>query len=102
MRLSRAVLATAASLALALAACGQEVIDQQDLEEEVKRVVAAEAQQEPKSIDCPGDLDAKKGEKMTCTLVAPDDSKFDANVTVESAEGDDARFSVQIADKPRS
>ncbi len=94
------VLSTTAVLSLALAGCGQEVIDEQDLEQEAKRVITAQAGEEPKSIDCPGDLDAKKGEKMTCTLVAQDDSKVDAVVTVDSAEGDDARFTVEL--KPPS
>ncbi len=101
MNLSRALLASAATFTLALAGCGQEVIDEQDLEDEVQRVVREQVGQNPKDIDCPGDLDAKKGEKMTCTLVAPDDTKIDANVTIESAEGDDARFSVQLGDEQR-
>ncbi|MDQ3739820.1 MAG: DUF4333 domain-containing protein [Actinomycetota bacterium] len=96
MTLSRALLAAAASVTLALAGCGQEVIDEQDLEDEVTRVVREQAQQDPKDVDCPGDLDAKAGEKMTCTLTTNEGTKRDANVTVDSAEGEDARFTVDL------
>lgn len=99
MNVTRALLATAATLSLAAAGCGQEVIDEQDLEDEVKRVVAEQVGQDPKEVDCPGDVDAKKGEKMRCTLTAPDGTKVEANVTIESAEGDDARFSVELGDE---
>ena len=94
-------LGAVAALVVAFGACGQETIEESELEEEVKAVVAQEAGLQPKSIDCPGDLDAKKGEKMTCTLVGPDDSKLDAVVTVTSAEDGNAKFSVQVGTEVR-
>lgn len=94
-------LCAVAALAVAFGACGQEKIEQAELEEEVKSVVAQEVGQQPKAIECPGDLEAKKGEKMTCTLVAPDDSKVDVVVTVTSAEDGDAKFSVEVGTEVR-
>ena len=90
-----------AALAVAFGACGQDVVEEADVESEVKRVVAEEVGQQPKEIDCPGDLEAKKGEKMTCTLVAPDGSEVDTFVTVTSAEGGDAKFSVEVGTEVR-
>ncbi len=84
-----------ALLSLSLAACGTEVVEQADVEKQASDALAAEVGQKPKSVDCPGDLDAEKGKSIKCTLTAPDDSKVDVTVTVASIDGDRARLDVQ-------
>ena len=86
---------------LGLAACGEDVIAQDDVEEQAKTVIAQEVGQEPKAISCPEDLTAEVGESMTCELTAPDDSKLDVEVTVTSKDGDNAKFSVEVGDEVR-
>jgi hypothetical protein len=88
-------------LSLATAGCGEDALSEEDLENEVKTELTRQVGQAPKEIDCPGDLKAEKGEKMTCTLVADDGSRVDTFVTVTSAEDGKAKFDIQVDDQVR-
>jgi hypothetical protein len=92
----------AAVAAVALGGCGDKVLDQADVESNVKKVVAEEVGQEPKRIECPDDLKAEVGEKMTCTLVADDDSEVDVTVTVTEVDGDNAKYDVEVGEEVRT
>jgi hypothetical protein len=96
MRIGR--LCALAGATLALAACGENTVAQDELEAEVKRVLTEEVGTAPKSISCPGDLKAEKGEKMTCELEAPNGEKVKAQVTVTEVEGDNAKFDVEVVE----
>ncbi len=97
MKIGRAAAAVAlASLALGAAACGEEVVNQDEVEDQVKSLVAREAGEEPKEVDCPDDLKAEKGTKMRCKLVTKDGEELGAQVTVTSVDGDKANFSVEV------
>jgi hypothetical protein len=98
----RRLLATAAvGSALLLTACGEDVVDEAEVESQAEKAITEQVGQAPKRIDCPGDLKAEKGEKMTCTLVAGDDSELDVEVTVTSAEDGNAKFDVQVGTEVR-
>ena len=102
-KMNRVRLGAAASmLALAGAAgCGEEKVEQAELERKVKQSITKEVGQAPKAINCPGDIEAKVDAKTRCTLVAPDDSEVDVAVRVREVEGDTTRFDIQVADKVR-
>jgi Domain of unknown function (DUF4333) len=97
----RLLLAPALASVLLFAACGEDVVEQEEVESEAKKAIAAEVGQEPKEINCPGDLKAEQGEKLRCTLVAGDDSELDVDVTVRSIEDGQARFDVQVGTEVR-
>jgi hypothetical protein len=86
-------------LSLSLAACGTEVVEQEEVERQAKESLEAEIGQKLKAIDCPGDLDAEKGKSIKCTLVAEDDSKVDLTVTVASIDDDKARLDFQAGNE---
>ena len=80
----------------ALAACGGSAVAKDDVEKQASDLIEKDAGEKPKSVTCPEDLDAEKGAKMKCELVAPDDTKYDLEVVVTSVENDTAKFSVEV------
>lgn len=96
------VLLTAALAGLA-AGCGdgEDAIAKGEVEAQVKASLTKQVGQAPKRIDCPSDLPAEVGAKLTCTLVAPDDSEVDVAVRVTGVDGDRARFDVQVGTEVR-
>ena len=96
-----ATLASVAAIAALVAACGEKKVEKAELEEQVKKALAAKVGQEPKAIRCPGDIDSKVGAKTRCVLVATDDSELDVDVRVSSVEGDRARFDIQAGTQVR-
>ena len=91
----------AAIAAVALTGCGEDVLDEADVEAEVKKALTEEVGQEPKRIDCPGDLDAKVGEKMRCTLIAEDDSEVDVDITVTEVKDGNAKYDIEVGQEVR-
>lgn len=90
-----------ASFALA-AGCGQQTLAKTEVEEQVKSELTKKVGQAPKEIRCPGDLDAKKGAKTRCTLIADDGSEIGVAVRVTRLEDDKAIFDIEVDDKVRS
>jgi len=97
----RLLSATVLCSVLLIAACGEEAVEKSEVEDQAKQAITQQVGQAPKEVNCPDDLKAEKGEKMTCTLVAADDSELDVEVTVTSVEGDTARFDVQVGEEVR-
>ncbi|MBB3661435.1 MULTISPECIES: DUF4333 domain-containing protein [Prauserella salsuginis group] len=98
---ARFVAAAAACLTLGLAACSAEVsvstgpqIEQGELEKQLLASVTAEVGQRPKDLTCPGDVDAEKGARTECTLVAPDGTAAPVSVTVTRVDADSGDFGV--------
>lgn len=92
----------AVGLVVLVAGCGGEkTVAQAEVEAQVRSSLTAKVGQAPKSIDCPDDLPAEVDAKMTCVLVAPDDSEVDVAVTVTSIDGDNAKFDVQVGTEVR-
>jgi hypothetical protein len=100
MRIGRRALPAAAAVVLALTvtACGEESVAEDELESEVKTLIAQEVKAEPKEVDCPGDLKAEEGEKMRCKLVPATGEEVTAEVTVTSVEDEKANFSVEVVE----
>ena len=98
MKTRRAAAAAAvAALALTASACGEEVVSKDEVQDEVSNLIQQQAGAKPKSVDCPEDLKAEKGEKMRCKVTAGGQD-VNADVTVTSVDGDKANFSVEIVE----
>jgi hypothetical protein len=87
---------------LALTGCSGEVsvggdasIDRAELEREVSAQLEETVGQAPDLIECPGDLDAKEGTEMRCTLTAGED-ELGVTVTVTAVDGGNVDFDIQV------
>lgn len=53
-------------------------------------------------IECPSDLPAEVGASIVCVIGdAAVGNTYDVTITVETVEGNDVNFDVQVADEPR-
>ena len=88
----------AAALAIgamgALAACGEKTLDTDDAEKEIADKIEQQRNVRPKTIECPDDMTAKKGETYTCTLTAPNGDELDVKLTMLD---DDGKFEFEVA-----
>ena len=73
-------------LALLLAGCSEK-FDTDDLETKLKDQLGASAGVEPRSVDCPDDIEIEKGKKFNCTLTAPNGDEVRVEVTVTNEDG---------------
>lgn len=103
-RRSIAFLALGATLTVAgcSVSMGGTSISKADLEQQVSSQLAASVGQQPKSVTCPGDLDAKVGASIRCSLVTPQDITYGVTATVASVNGSDVHFSIKVDDHPSS
>ena len=69
---------------LALAACGEKVIDTDDLEGQIAAELEAQTGVVPSSVDCPPDVPAGKGNTFRCTVTADDGSSL--GITVRQSD----------------
>jgi Domain of unknown function (DUF4333) len=68
--------------------CGSGTIDDAELEEEIKKDLAADVGVEPKAIDCPSDIESQAGKKFECIGTAPaDDERFRISVNLTNDDG---------------
>jgi hypothetical protein len=82
---------------LPLAGCGKKAVPEKTVESEVAKQLAAEASQPTPDVKCPGDLTAKVGTKMTCTLTPQDSTTtYPVTVTVTSVADGVAHFSAEV------
>lgn len=84
-----------AVLALGLSGCGDVTVSQETVERTVSERLEAQVGQKPDKIECPGDLAAKAGETMKCTLTAGSD-ELGVNVQVTEVDGTDVKFDIQV------
>src|ERR1700710_336212 len=88
MRTSRLLAALAAAAgSLAVAGCGDTVIDSGKVEKSIGKTVIAQAGVHVKSVSCPKDPKAEKGKTFTCEVIAKDGTKGDVVVTQKDAKG---------------
>ena len=99
-RQGMATLASVAAIAALVAACGEKKVEKAELEEQVKKALAAKVGQEPKAIRCPGDIAAEVGARTRCTLVA-DDGELDVDVRLTAVEGDDVKMDFKVGNQVR-
>ena len=83
MLLARYFAVTAA--ALALGACGETVIDSGEIETQIAGDIEQETGTRDVEVDCPDDIEAKKGDTFECEATAPGGIKQ----TVEATQVDD-------------
>lgn len=80
-------LLTVVLIAIAVAGCGERVLDTPKAEKFVQTTVQDEIQAQVKSVDCPEGVKEKKGSKFTCLVVGADGSRGRALMTQTDAKG---------------
>ena len=100
---------TVGIVALLVSACSVSVgtasLSATEVEEQATAALA-EAQGVPLDdmppLECPSDLAAEVGATMVCVIGDPaQGNTYDVTITVETVEGDDVGFDIQVADEPR-
>lgn len=76
-----------AALALLIAACGTKTIDTGKAESEIGKGVAQQTGAKSVKVDCPDDVDAKKGDTFDCDLTAAGGQKAKIKVTQQDDKG---------------
>jgi hypothetical protein len=79
-----------------LAGCSS-AVPQADVEEQISSLLEKELGTAPEDVSCPEDLNAEKGEKMTCTATI-EGTEYPIAVNVTSVEGDTANFDIEVLD----
>ena len=93
--------------ALVLSGCGDLYMPEADVEKqsavELAKTVGVPVSKVP-PIDCPGDLKAVVGQKMTCVLGKAGARQYDTYITVTRVDKDKEAvfFDIKVADTPRS
>ncbi len=86
-------MAVAAVLPAALVISGcDKTIDSGDLEKKITENINTQVKQKVK-VDCPGDITAKKGKVLTCTITLANGSTAKAIVTLQD---DNGKFSYTV------
>jgi hypothetical protein len=102
-------LAGIAALAVALWGCSASVhvgtsnptLPRAQVESQTASELAAKLNQPAPTVTCPGDLEAKVGTKMDCTLVAQGDTtRLPVHLTVDSITGTTAHWNIDVGTGP--
>ena len=103
------MMVSAALTALLLAACNVSVgttsLSATEVEQKATAALA-ESQgiplEEMPPLECPSDLAAEVGATMVCVIGDPaQGNTYDVTITVETVDGDNVAFDIQVADVPR-
>jgi hypothetical protein len=76
------------ALALLGGACGKSKLDTSRLESQMKETLSDRTGIGIKSVDCPGDVEAKRGDNFSCTATTSRGERVVLNVTQNNSEGD--------------
>jgi hypothetical protein len=93
------------AFALVLAACGdtcktrEREITQSDLELMVWQQIREKGKFTP-AVICPGPIDARVGNEITCTMMIKG-APYDVHVVITAVDGTKVEFDVDIASEPR-
>lgn len=79
----------------ALSACGAGAVEESEVESKISEQLTQQVGQAPDDIDCPGDLNAEVGTKMTCELTAGEDV-LDVAVEVTEVKDGNAQFDIEV------
>lgn len=82
------------------ASTGGDSVKKADVEKQVVDQLTAKVGEQPKSISCPGNLKAKVGTTMLCTLIAADGAKYGLTVDITSIEDNTVNFGIKIGSSP--
>ncbi|MER6973352.1 DUF4333 domain-containing protein [Nocardioides sp. NPDC000445] len=70
-------------------------LEETELEKQVSSLLEKQVGHRPDKIDCPGDLTAKEGTTMRCTLAAGGD-ELGVTVTVTEVKGTRVNFNLEV------
>lgn len=93
-------LAAAAVAIAGVAGCASSV-PKDEVEKKAAEALKQQVGAPPKSITCPEDLPAEKGETMNCTLKTPEDETYRLAVEVTKVDGGNAEFNVEVTGKAK-
>src|SRR4051812_43661415 len=93
---SRIVVPACLALSVLAAGCGDSKIKGSDVEDQIKSAGTAY-----KSVDCPDEIDAKKGYTFTCDA-ATTQGAFVVTVKVDSVDGDKGHMTIVKATPKKS
>lgn len=105
----RTSIVAAAGAGILLTACtvnvGTSTLSATEVEEKATAALA-ESQgiplEEMPPLECPSDLPAEVGASIVCVIGDPaQGNTYDVTITVETVEGEDVGFDIQVADAPR-
>lgn len=103
------MIVSAAAAALLVSACsvsvGTSSLSASEVEEQATAALA-ESQgvplEEMPPLECPSDLSAEVGAWIVCVIGDPaQGNTYDVTITVETVEGEDVGFDIQVAGTPR-
>ena len=83
----------------AFAGCGQETVDRDDLQTQVREALTKEVGQQAPDAECPDDLEAEVGATTRCFMDFPENKRLNIAVKVKSVEGDTTRFDIAADEK---
>lgn len=88
--------------ALILSGCGSGSVPRSSLEKDISKQLAATVHAPPPKIACPKDLPGKVGATEDCVLTDPTAAgkKYSVAVRVDSVNGSNVHFNVQVAKTP--
>ena len=107
--MNTSVIVSAAMAALLVSACtvsvGTSSLSSTEVEQKATAALA-ESQgvplEEMPPLECPSDLPAEVGASIVCVIGDPaQGNTYDVTITVETVEGEDVGFDIQVADAPR-
>jgi LysM repeat protein len=88
---------------LLLSGCGKKVVSEKTVESQVASELAAQVHQPAPTVKCPGDLTAKVGATLKCTLTPKSSTTvYPVTVTVTSVTNGVAHFHAQVGSTPVS
>jgi hypothetical protein len=81
---------------LLLAGCSQTVtVREPQLEEDISRQLETTSGNAPDAVDCPGDLEADRGNDVRCTVVRGEEQRA-VTVTVTGVSGNSVDFDIEV------
>lgn len=107
--MKKTMIVSAAVVAVLVSACSVSVetasLSATEVEEKATAALA-ESQgiplEEMPPLECPSDLTAEVGASIVCVIGDPaQGNTYDVTITVETVEGEDVGFDIQVADAPR-
>jgi hypothetical protein len=105
----RTSIVAAAGAGILLTACtvnvGTSTLSATEVEEKATAALADSQGiplEEMPPLECPSDLTAEIGASIVCVIGDPaQGNTYDVTITVETVEGEDVGFDIQVADAPR-
>jgi hypothetical protein len=94
-------LALVAFLLGGIAACGTSTLSADEVATKAEDALEEQIGVRP-DISCPEDVEAEVGAETRCTLTGGDDpTEYGVSIKVTEVEGDNAKFDIQVDEKPQ-